>query len=279
MDHRLKYKFDFQIHRLEKVVKELKGQVPPNRQSQYFITLVRNGSGRKSIGHYEFPIKKNTLMVIPKRVMHSTSYWSMRCSGYVLSFNIDFFLQNAFPRKHIVGKKIFKISLKPYITTSPKQAAKLADIFEFIIREHKEGKNPKNEMIAVKILELMIQCDRMYTEALSLGDNHIYDSNFERFTELLDKHFSEQRSVKFYAGALKVHPYHLNFLSKKLTGVSAKEAINNRVLSEAKYLLTSTSLSIKEIAYQLGFENPEYFYTFFRKEIDTTPSGYRNKFS
>ncbi|HEX9512395.1 MAG TPA: helix-turn-helix domain-containing protein [Puia sp.] len=279
LDNRLKYKFDFQIHRLEEVVKELKGKVPPNRQSQYFITLVRNGSGQKSIGHYDFPIKKNTLMVIPKRVMHSSSYWSMRCSGYVLSFNIDFFLQNAFPRKHIIGKKIFKISLKPFLTISKEQTGKLATIFEFIIKEHREGRNPKNEMIAVKILELMIQCDRMYTEASTLGDNHIYDTNFEQFTELLDKHFADQRSVKFYADALKVHPYHLNFLSKKLTGVSAKEAINNRILMEAKYLLTSTTLSIKEIAYQLGFENPEYFYVFFRKEINTTPSTYRDEFS
>lgn len=279
MDNRLKCKFDFQIHRLEKVVKELKGVVPPNRQSQYFITLVQNGAGQKSIGHFNFPIRKNTLMVIPKRVMHSSSYWSTRCSGYVLSFNIDFFLQNAFPRKHIIGKKIFKTSLKPFLTVSKTQASKLEVIFEFIIAECREGKNLKNEMIAVKILELMIECDRLYEAALTLGDKHIYDTNFEQFNELLDKHFSEKRTVRFYADALKVHPYHLNFISKKLTGLSAKAAINNRVLLEAKYLLTSSSLTIKEIAYKLGFENPEYFYVFFRKEAHTTPSKYREEFS
>jgi len=278
MDHRLKHKFDYQIHRLEKVVKELKGEVPPIRQSQYFITLVRTGSGRKSIGHFDFPIKKNTLMVIPKRVMHSSYYSSMRCSGFVFSFNIDFFLQNAFPRKHISGRKIFKTSLKPFLNISNQQADQLTTIFEFIAREHRGGQNPKDEMIAVKILELMIQCDRLYTSAPSAGDNPVYERNFEQFNELLDKHYSEQRSVTFYANAIKVHPYHLNFLSKKLTGLSAKEAINNRILLEAKYLLTSSTLTIKEIAYRLGFDDPDYFYVFFRRKAQKTPTGYRKDF-
>jgi AraC family transcriptional regulator, transcriptional activator of pobA len=278
MDHRLKHKFDYQIHRLEKVVKELRGEVPPNRQSQYFITLVRTGSGRKSIGHFEFPIRKNTLMVIPKRVIHSSSYWSTRCSGFVLSFNIDFFLQNAFPRKHISGKKIFKMSLKPFLNISNQQAALLTAIFEFIVREHRGSRNPKNEMIAIKILELMIQCDRLYSSEPSSGDKPVYDRNFEQFNELLDKHFTEHRSVTFYADAIKVHPYHLNFLSKKLTGLSAKEAINNRIMLEAKYLLTSSTLTIKEIAYRVGFDDPDYFYVFFRRKAHKTPTGYRNEF-
>jgi len=150
---------------------------------------------------------------------------------------------------------------------------------QFITTEHREGRNAKNEMIAVKILELMIQCDRLYTEALTLGDKHIYDENFERFNELIDKHFTEERSVKFYADALNIHPHHLNFLSKKLTGLSAKETINNRIILEAKYLLSSSTLTVKEIAYKLGFENPEYFYVFFRKEGHMTPTKYREEFN
>jgi AraC family transcriptional activator of pobA len=210
--------------------------------------------------------------------MHSSSYWSTRCSGFVLSFNIDFFLQNAFPRKHISGKKIFKGSLKPFLTISNGQADQLATIFEFIAKEHRNGRNPKDEMIAVKILELMIQCDRLYDSAPLPGDKPVYDRSFEQFNELLDKHFTEHRSVTFYADALKVHPYHLNFLSKKLTGLSAKEAITNRILLEAKYLLTSSTLTIKEIAYRLGFDDPDYFYVFFRRKAHKTPTAYRSEF-
>src|SRR5258708_34755464 len=74
MDNRLRYKFIFQVHRLENVVRELEGIVPPSRQSQFFVTLVKEGTGEKVIGHFTFPIQKNTLMIIPKRMTHSSKY-------------------------------------------------------------------------------------------------------------------------------------------------------------------------------------------------------------
>src|SRR5580658_9549487 len=110
MDKRLKHKFSYSIHRLEDVIPRLNGVVPPNRQSMYYITLFRKVAGRKSVGIYNFPLTDNTLLLIPQHVIHSTQYGSIHCSGYVLNFNIDFFLNNAFPRKHIIDKKVFKSS-------------------------------------------------------------------------------------------------------------------------------------------------------------------------
>jgi AraC family transcriptional activator of pobA len=130
MDSRLKYTFDFQILRLEKVVGELNGIVPPTRYSQYFVTLIKTGDGQKTIGNYTFPIQKNTLLCIPKRVMHSSNYGSVQRSGYVLCFNLDFFLQKAFPRKMIMNKKIFKSSVRPYLSLSVSQVKMLEPVFK-----------------------------------------------------------------------------------------------------------------------------------------------------
>ena len=276
LDNHLKHKFKFQIHRLENVISELEGVVPPSRLSQYYITLIKKGSGQKSIGHFNFLIGKNTLLCIPKRVMHSSQYWSLECSGYVLSFDIDFFTQKAFPRQLIVKKKIFKSSIKPYMVLSVPQRKKLEPIFEFILKEYKDGFNTKNELIAVKILELMIQCDRFYDELQSKGHEVVFHEALEKFNELLEKNFAGQRSVQFYADELHIHPNHLNYLSKKHTGQSAKETINQHILTEAKYLLTSSSLSIKQIADKLGFENPAYFNVFFRRTLKIPPTQYRH---
>jgi len=276
LDDLLKYKFKFQIHRLENVISELEGVVPPSRLSQYYITLIKKGSGQKSIGHFNFTIGNNTLLCIPKRVMHSSQYWSLRCSGYVLSFDIDFFTQKAFPRQLIIRKKIFKSSIKPYMVLSVPQRQKLEPIFEFILKEYKEGFNTKNELIAVKILELMIQCDRFYDELQSKGHQVVFHEALEKLNELLEKNFTEQRSVQFYADELHIHPNHLNYLLKKHTGQSAKETINQHILTEAKYLLSLSSLNIKEIAGKLGFENPEYFNVFFRRALKITPTQYKN---
>ena len=136
MDKRLKHKFSYQIHRLENVIPRLNGVVPPNRQSMYYITLFRKVSGQKSVGMYNFPIANNTLLLIPQRVIHSTLYRSLQCSGYVLNFNIDFFLNNAFPKSLVAEKKVFKSSLKPYLTVSTSQRKQLEPIFEAILQEN-----------------------------------------------------------------------------------------------------------------------------------------------
>ena len=88
----------------------------------------------------------------------------------------------------------------------------------------------------------------------------------------------EQRSVKFYADQLNVHPNYLNSIVKKQTGLTAKESIQNRLLLETKYLLHSTNLSIKEIANQVGFTDPNYFTSFFSKLENISPGNYRSSF-
>ncbi|MES1218428.1 MAG: hypothetical protein ABUT20_23175, partial [Bacteroidota bacterium] len=237
MDNRLRHKFSFQIHRLEKVIQALEGVVPPTRLSQFFVTLVKKGDGEKTIGHFTFPLQQNMIFVIPQRVMHASRYWSVDCRGYWLSFNLEFFLQNIFPKQLIINKKIFKKSIRPFLILSANQVKQLEIIYEYILKEYNEHLESKNEMIAIKILELLVLCDRFFTEAETENKADVYNNVVERFNELIEKNFTAQRSVQFYADALHMHPNHLNFLVKKHTGLTAKETIMDHILSEAKILL------------------------------------------
>ena len=275
MDKLLKHKLGFVVQRLEKIVKTLNGFVPPNRQSVYYITFFKEGRGEKSIGAHHFPIAKNTLFVIPKRTIHSSQYQSSVCSGYILNFNIDFFLNNAFPRKHIIEKKIFTAALKPWLVVNDEQRKQLETIFEYIISENQKQKPEKQVMIAVKILELLIICDRFFSAANAIGKTSVYHPKVAAFDQLIEEHFRKNRSVEFYATALHIHPDYLNVLLKQYNGTTAKKTIDNRVLLEAQSLLASTSRSVKEIAYDLGFEDANYFSTFFQKMTEQSPKEYR----
>jgi AraC-like DNA-binding protein len=275
LDDRLKYKFNFQIHHLEDYVRELEGIVPPNRQSQIFICLVTDGTGEKTIGHFTFPIHKNLLFIIPERVVHSGKYWCDYARGYFLSFNIEFFLQNAFPKHHIADKKIFRRSIRPYLNLTPDQTSKLQTIFIYLTEEYNGEKTRKNEMIAIKVLELIVLCDRFFTDAETLQHESIYNNVVEKFNDLIRKHYSKERSVGFYAKTLNIHPNHLNALVKKYTGLTAKETIDDYIVMEAKVLLHSSSLTIKEIGYELGFNSPDQFSSFFRKRLNLSPSHYK----
>ena len=99
-----------------------------------------------------------------------------------------------------------------------------------------------------------------------------------RFSDLVENNFREQRSVKFYADQLNMHPNYLNSLVKKDTGKTAKESIQNRLLVEIKYLLHTTNLSIKEISGNMGFKDPNYFTSFFTRLEKVSPGNYRASF-
>jgi AraC-like DNA-binding protein len=278
MDEHFNLKFEFHVFRFEDVLKNTSRNIPPNKWSYYRIGLIKKGSGEFITGCYKFKAQKNSLVVIPARVITSSRTWSMDMEGYVILFNMDFFLQNNFPRQYIESKKILSTSVQPYIHLTDEQAKEVEDIFETMLKENQGNDSHKDELIALKIIELLILSERLFEEELHLETNLPVVDIIKRFIELLEVHFTHERSVGFYAAQLNVHPNHLNALIKKHTGITAKESIQNRLLLETKYLLHSTNLSIKEISNQVGFSDPNYFAVFFKRLEQMSPGDYRSSF-
>jgi AraC family transcriptional regulator, transcriptional activator of pobA len=277
MDARLKHTFSLQIHRLEELVAAWEGIVPAYRQSQFSIALIKKGTGGKTIGHLSFPIKKNTLVVVPEKVPHSGKYNSLDSSGYLLSFDMKFLFKHFSLKSFIADKRIFKKSVKPFVILTNGQAEELSAIFEHLLREYNQQLDNKDEMIGVKVLELLIQCERYFAGATPYKYADSYHEVSDSFKELIQAHFSTEKSVQFYANALHVHPNYLNFLMRKYTGLTAKQTIADHIFLEAKGLLTSPSLTVKEISYKLGFVAPSSFSSFFKKMSNMSPSKYRQK--
>ncbi|WP_417666748.1 AraC family transcriptional regulator [Roseibium sp.] len=97
------------------------------------------------------------------------------------------------------------------------------------------------------------------------------------FLTKLDQRFLQVRSVSEYAGILSVTPTHLSRVAKAMTGRTAAELIQERVLLEAKRKLALTDMPISEIAYELSFSSASYFTRFFRAREKVTPKAFRLK--
>jgi len=279
LDKNYPFKFNFQIHRYEDVLLNSRMSAPPNRWSFHRLCFLKQGEGELISGIYKFKATRNTFFVIPSRVISSSKNWSSDTKGYVLLFNVDFFLQNNFTHQFIANKKILSSSIKPYVNLNEEQAEEITRIFENLLAEKKRKENINNELIAVKILELLIMGERLFEHGSDGDGNLINVEIIKRFVDLMDIHFTKEHSVRFYAEQLSMHPNHLNALIKKHTGISAKESIQNKILLETKYLLHSTKLPIKQISNQMGFNDPNYFTTFFKRFEDLSPVNYRSSFA
>ncbi|MBD1365414.1 helix-turn-helix domain-containing protein [Mucilaginibacter sp. ZT4R22] len=276
LDKRLGKQFNFQIYRIEDVVQSVRGIVPPGRQTPYWITFVKKGTGEKMIGTFTFPIQDNLLFIVPKQVIHSSRYTSsVDTAGYILNFSIDFFSNKPFPVQYIADRKVLKNSIRPYLHVDEKQKTELSEIFEYILKEHGANEHENKLMIAIKILELLIYCDRIFAKANLINDEIMSHPTVDHFNELVENNYNKKRMVHFYANALNVHPNHLNFLLKKYSTMTAKQNINKRIIVEAKFLLVSSKLHVKQIALRLGFVDANNFSSFFQKLSGISPLAYR----
>ncbi|WP_244228835.1 helix-turn-helix domain-containing protein [Mucilaginibacter endophyticus] len=107
----------------------------------------------------------------------------------------------------------------------------------------------------------------------------VYQSNprLAKFNMLIDEFFKQQKFVMFYAEKLHISANYLNILCKKHLKISATELIHQRVCVEARRLLQSGDLSIKEIGFELGFTDNAYFSNFFKSQTGMTPTEFREK--
>jgi AraC family transcriptional activator of pobA len=186
IDKHLKHKFSYKIYRLEDLIPKLGSSVPPNRQAIYKKSFLKNGDGEKTIGLYSFPIKENTLFTVAKRIVHYSKYFSSNSCGYVLSFNRNVFLSAAIPEQGIITKKVFKNAVRPYLYLNDWQANLLSEIFECILNEHQDVGKQMQEIIAIKILELLIHCDRLFSEAALIAEEKSFNPPIEKFLELIE---------------------------------------------------------------------------------------------
>ncbi|MDB5231577.1 MAG: helix-turn-helix protein [Chitinophagaceae bacterium] len=198
--------------------------------------------------------------------------------GYVLLFNSEFFLQNNFPRQLIDNKKILVLSIQPFVQLSDEDAANIAVIFETILELNKDKTPGNTELVTLKTLELVINCERLFDEQLHFDEDIPRLDIIQKYSNLVEEHFIHERGISFYATQLNVHPNYLNSLIKSHTGKTAKELLQNRLLLEIKYLLHSTDSSVKEIATQLGFNDANYFTSFFSRSEKLSPTKYRSSF-
>jgi len=97
------------------------------------------------------------------------------------------------------------------------------------------------------------------------------------FNQLLERWYKKERSIQAYADKLQVSLVVLNQTIKAFTGMTASEQIQKRIILEAKRQLSYTRQSVSEIAYALGFEDPNYFWKYFKRYTGLTPGIFRRQ--
>ncbi|MGO1245287.1 MAG: helix-turn-helix domain-containing protein, partial [Sphingobacterium sp.] len=140
--------------------------------------------------------------------------------------------------------------------------------------------------LVVSHLDLLVNyCNRFYNRQFITRKKASNDL-FLKFEDLLNAYYQNDDltvsglpTVHYFAEKLFVSAHYLNDMLKNLTGQTTQQHIQNQLLEKAKELLSTTELSVSEIAYQLGFEYPQSFNKVFKNKTNQTPLEFRQSFN
>jgi len=254
---------------------EVKGESTfsqPHKHNFYLLFLVKKGSGTHHIDFESFDVQPQQIhFVLPEQVHN----WELAedTKGFQLMFSEEVIqiVQNAF---HLTT--LFSLN-NSIIELDDLEFDKIEREFELLFEEFSSQKIDYSiiEIRTILILKQFLNLyDKQYPKIITVKSNSI----LIKFEKLINEHFASQKNVSFYAQKLNITSNYLNILTKEAYNLKANEIIKSRIILEAKRLMVTTSLSMKQIGQELGFHDSGNFSNFFKYRTGINPKDFYNSF-
>jgi AraC-like DNA-binding protein len=252
----------------------------------YHISIKRSIGAKFKYGqnHYDFD-EGVMFFIAPNQVFGIESIEEMASnkSGWVLMVHPDFFWNTPLA-KSINHYEFFDYAVNEALFLSEKEEATLNAIVKNIEQEYNANLDKFSQNIIVSQIETLLNySDRFYQRQFltrKVNDHKI----LEKLEKIIDDHFNDEHTtglptVQHVAGSLNISPMYLSSLLKSLTGQTTQQHIHEKLIEKAKEKLSTTELSVSEIAFQLGFEHSQSFSKLFKMKTNLSPLAFRTSFN
>jgi len=244
----------------------------PHRHDFYIIVYFSSGTGIHTIDFMKYIVSPGSIFFLFPGQVHNWSL-SPETEGRILFFKKEF-IEDYFNKK-ITSFPLFHAKYQLHQIDNKKIKEQLSGLLEDVEREY------QNESVSLEVIRDYLDILIIKLGFLFLSSENISSSpgiwHIQKLDELIDESYMEHRPPAFYAKELNFSVKYLNDLCKKYLNKTTSQLIHDRIILEAKRLLTHDDLSIKEIADRLNFEDHAYFTRLFKKIVGTTPGAFRIK--
>jgi AraC family transcriptional activator of pobA len=247
----------------------------PRRIRKYVLVWCSSGTATMVVDENEFVLKSNTVITITSGQIHYFKD-TKGARGFVLEFTYDFFCKDDKDIELIFHNSLFCHFAMNEVT--PLGKSNLVETELKQIEKELEQK-PYQYLISVHSMIKLILIEINRSKIKQGGEIYKPDALFLKFLETTRADFKKNLTARQIATCIGTTESKLNELSKLHTGRTAQNVIHGLVASEAKRLFMYEKLSVKEVAYELGFNDPFYFSNFFKKQIKQSPKTYKEKYS
>lgn len=246
-----------------------------HRHDFYFVLAVQNGTGIHEIDFVQYLVQANVVFILRPGQVHKLEL-AADTTGFLLEFDLSFYQ----PRNTIAEHRWKKASSKNFCEVEAAKFKKLYTYLASIFDEYSLKQEGYLEAIKANLDLFFLEYIRQSKNPSSIAksESGYIQERFEELVRLLETNIVRMKNVSDYADLLSLSPYQLNSIAKTSVGKTVSDLINDQIILEAKRHLIATPAQVKEVADQLGYEDPSYFIRFFKKHTGQSPDTFRKNF-
>jgi len=266
-------------------------QTEPGRQNLifdfYMISVKRDMAHKYRYGQKDYDFDEGVMFCMaPHQVLSITrEEKGKNPSGWMLMIHPDF-LWNTAMAVAIRKYEFFDYSVHEALFLSADEEIKVLQIIENIKEEYQSNIDRFSQNIIISQLETLLNYSERFYQRQFITRHKASHQLLERLEILLNDYFEADDfpvkglpSVQFLSEKLNMSPKYMRNVLKTLTGRTTQQHIHEKLIEKAKEKLSTTPLSVSEIAYELGFEHSQSFSKLFKSKAGVSPVEFRKSFS
>ncbi len=252
----------------------------------YSICIKKNFKGKLRYGKNYYDFDEGTMTFFsPGQVISTVVEADIALDGWWLVVHPDFI------RTYTLGKIIgnygyFSYAVNEALHLSDQEEQKITSIMQNIAEEYKSVIDTYSQDVMVSQIEVLLNyCNRFYNRQF-LTRKAASNDLLVKLEDLLNNYFESDHvskhglpTVQYLSSQLNISANYLGDMLRSLTGMNAQQHIHQRLIEKAKERLTTTALTVSEIAYELGFEHPQSFSKLFKNKMKVSPLEFRSSFN
>ncbi|WP_259069896.1 helix-turn-helix domain-containing protein [Mucilaginibacter sp. X4EP1] len=254
----------------------------------YSISMKRDFHAKMKYGQQKYDFDEGIMFFIsPGQVfgIEVEKGSTVKRSGWLLLIHPDF-LWNSALAKTMKQYDFFDYSVNEALFLSEKEETTIIGMMENIQHEYESRIDKFSQDIIIAQIELLLKHAQRFYNRQFITRQIVHHQMLERLEDLLTAYFNGREiiqkglpTVAHIAQSLNVSPGYLSGSLKVLTGLNTQQHIHQKLIDKAKEKLSTTNLSVSEIAYELGFEHPQSFSKLFKTKTNFSPLEFRQSFN
>ncbi|WP_316743924.1 AraC family transcriptional regulator [Pedobacter antarcticus] len=251
----------------------------------YKITFVLKNKGRMRYGQDYYDFDEGSMMFLaPNQVVGSTEY-SGSAEWFVFLIHPDYLFGSQLSKK-IKQYGFFSYSANEALHLSEKEKEIILAIFHIMEEELNERIDELSQEVMLSQIDLLLNYANRFYKRQFITRKITNKDILHKTETILDEYFNQERaldmgvpSVQYVSEKLNISPGYLSDVLRSLIGQNAQQYIHGKLIEKAKEKLSSTELTVNEIAYELGFEHSQSFSKLFKSKTNLTPLEFRASFN